>query len=420
MRCTRTSSLWPWLAGLLALVPLGALAAEPLPLREAQRLALERQPLLESYARAAAAAREGAVAEAQLPDPKLKAGVQNLPIDGADAFQLDGDDMTMTTIGVMQEMVPARKRLAAADRLRAEAAQAEAEGAASARMIRRDVALAWLDAFEAARQVETYRRLSEELAAERQVASRQLAAGGAMAAELFQLDAMRAMVNDQRLMAEGDARKARAGLARWLGEAATRPLPEGLPNLPRAASGAAESLEQHPMLESARRTQDVARSAAAQARAERQPNWGWELMYGYRTDERADMVTFQVTMDLPWDRPHRQDRRLAEKLALADRALLLAEDRRRQLEAELAAAQADWDTAQAREQEHMTRLIPAAQARLKTAQAAYAAGKAPLSAVWEARRGLLEVELEHWLIRTNQQRAAVRLAYLFNDAEDGL
>ena len=87
-------------------------------------------------------------------------------------------------------------------------------------------------------------------------------------------------------------------------------------------------------------------------------------------------------------------------------------DRERELNAELAAASADRDTAQARNREHIERLIPAAQARLRMAQAGYSAGKLPLSAVWEARRGSIDVDLEHWAIRSDLLRAALRLDYL--------
>lgn len=59
--------------------------------------------------------------------------------------------------------------------------------------------------------------------------------------------------------------------------------------------------------------------------------------------------------------------------------------------------------------------MPNAEALLSVAQAAYSSGKQPLSEVWEARRGLIEIELDHWTILTDRQRAAVRIGYLLND-----
>jgi cobalt-zinc-cadmium efflux system outer membrane protein len=48
-------------------------------------------------------------------------------------------------------------------------------------------------------------------------------------------------------------------------------------------------------------------------------------------------------------------------------------------------------------------------------QASYTAGKASLADVWEARRSVLEVEMDHWGVLTDRQRAAVKIGYLVND-----
>lgn len=392
--------------------------AEPqLTLDEVARLALERQPNLDAYTRASAAANEAAVAEGQLPDPQLRLGVQNLPVTGDDAYRLDREDMTMVTVGVMQEIVRKPIRTAAARRLQAESAQWQTARTAEARRVVRDARLAWVDAFDATKRAALLQRLSAELAAEREVALKRIPSGGADPRELFQLDTMLAMNNDRRLATENLARKARAQLSRWLGDAAFRPLPDDLPELSGPATDAADDLTSHPQLAALRKTEEVARFDTERARAERYPNWSWELMYGKRRDDRADLVALQFSLPLPWNRADRQDRRLAEKLALAERAHDLLLDRARELNAELAAAIADRDTAQARNREHTERLIPAAQARLRMAQAGYSAGKLPLAAVWEARRGSIDVELEHWAIRSDLLRAALRLYYLLGGTE---
>lgn len=139
-------------------------------------------------------------------------------------------------------------------------------------------------------------------------------------------------------------------------------------------------------------------------------------MYGKRRADLSDMVSVQIAIDLPWDRPNRQDKRTAEKLVLAEKARKLTDDRRQLLSAQLQAARADWEAADAREAEHQARLIPVADARLKLAEASYSAGKQSLTEVWEARRTVLEVELDHWSILADRDRAAINIAYLVNDA----
>ena len=192
------------------------------------------------------------------------------------------------------------------------------------------------------------------------------------------------------------------------------------PNLtvmtPLATDGRASAeIENHPMLQSARQMENVALSEVESARTERSSNWGWEVGYGKRFAGLSDMLTVQVAIDLQTDRANRQDRRASEKLMLVEKARKLTEDRRRELSAELASALADRETAQAREEEHQARLIPAADARLSVAKANYGAGRQKLADVWEARRGVLEVQIEHWGILTDLERAAVRVGYLLND-----
>jgi hypothetical protein len=46
------------------------------------------------------------------------------------------------------------------------------------------------------------------------------------------------------------------------------------------------------------------------------------------------------------------------------------------------------------------------------ATAGYTAGTLPLSAVWEARRGAIEAESEHFMIEAELLRAAIRYEYL--------
>lgn len=390
-----------------------ASAEAVLTLAEAQALAITRQPMLQAFDASAAALQEAAVAEGQLPDPQLRLGIQNLPVTDSEAFRFNREPMTMSTIGVMQEVIPLEKREAAARRLQAEADQTLTEQQLAARRIRRDVALAWLDVFEAQRRADLSRQLAEALAAERKVAASQVSSGGFASRDVLKLEMQLSMMRDQQLVAGREAQIARAKLSRWLGDAAQRPLPDDLPKF-GAESLPTASMERHPELQNARQMTAVAETEVERVQAEKLLNWRWELMYGKRSSDFSDMMTFQVGFDIPWDRSNRQDRVTAEKMLMVDKTRYQLEDRRRELQAELEAARAEWDTAEARELEHQVRLIPAAEARLTLAQAGYAAGTLPLSEVWEAKRNVLNVEIEHWRIIADRARAEVRLDYLLN------
>src|SRR5581483_1322098 len=91
-------------------------AQTPLTLAEALRIAEARAPAIAASAAAARGARELAVAAGQLPDPVLRAGLDNVPVTGSDALSLTRDSMTMARVGVMQEYVSRAKRDARRER----------------------------------------------------------------------------------------------------------------------------------------------------------------------------------------------------------------------------------------------------------------------------------------------------------------
>jgi cobalt-zinc-cadmium efflux system outer membrane protein len=391
-----------------------------LTLAEAVSLASGDQPQLAALALQEQAARESARAETQLPDPKLVFGFQNVPVSGSDAFRLDRDDMTMVGIGVMQDVVTRSKRNAASARMSAEADRVVAERMLSTRTIQRDVALVWVDAFEAQRRAATMRKQLAEMTAERQVGTATLSSGGSEVSEVLRLDGELSMARDQLILAERDEARARASLLRWIGEDAVRPLPDALPHeLSSAVNrvGALDLLGSHPALQTAQRAVDVALREVERARADRAPDWGWQLMYGQRQDDRSDMVSIQLTVGLPLNRAAQQDRRIAEKLAEASAMRSEAADRQRMLEAELATINADLRADAQRLREHEEHRIPSARARLDSAQAAYAGGAGSLAEVWQARRAWIDAGLHHEMIIAERARSLARLSWLTGELE---
>ena len=403
--------------GMVLAFTLPAKAEEPLSLAETIQLATQNQPLLQSLDDAAVSSRQAAIAEGQLPDPKVKFGVINLPATTGNAFRYDRDDQTMVNVGISQDVIPLKKREVAANRMLAEADQFQTEQIATARTIERDVALAWLDVFEAQRKSELYQSMIDNMTAERKVQAASLSSGNAKTSDVLRMDTQISTTNEKLIFAKRDERKARAALARWIGKSASRPMSAELPIMTNGLShdAAQAEIEKHPLLQNALQSEKVAQYDVDSAQANLERNWGWEVGYGKRFAGRSDMLSFQVSMDLQLDRANRQDRRTSEKLVLVEKARKQTEDRRRELSSELESAMADAEAAEARETEHLTKLIPNAEAKLSIAQAAYQSGKQPLSDVWQARRDVIDIELDHWTILTDRQRAAVKIGYLLND-----
>ena len=131
-----------------------AVESPPLTLAGAVQLAVSQSRLVDAGNLQASSSREMAVAASQLPDPVLKLGINNLPINGEDRFSLTRDFMTMRSVGVMQEFTREDKRRARTLRFEREAETAEANRSLNSISIRRSTALAWLDRYYQERMVE--------------------------------------------------------------------------------------------------------------------------------------------------------------------------------------------------------------------------------------------------------------------------
>src|SRR3546814_13319713 len=112
-------------------------------------------------------------------------------------------------------------------------------------------------------------------------------------------------------------------------------------------------------MEVARRRETVAERAIDIARADRKADWGWSAMYGQRGGGRSDMVTLQVTIDLPLNKARLQNRRIAEASELAAAARDRAEDTRRAVVSDFEQAWAQWSAANPRHTTTLCAPLPA-------------------------------------------------------------
>lgn len=116
-------------------------------LPDALRLSQDRSQQLVAQDALATASREMAVAAGQRPDPTLRLGISNLPLNGEDRFSLTRDFMTMRTVGVMQEITRSEKLSARSARYEKEADVAEAGRSLAVTKLQAGTAAAWLDRY---------------------------------------------------------------------------------------------------------------------------------------------------------------------------------------------------------------------------------------------------------------------------------
>jgi len=395
---------------------LAALAAatpaigQVLTLDEARKRALEAQPALRALDLNARAADEASVADGALPDPRLKLGALNFPTRN---FPNARDDMTQIGLSWEQAIPGGDKRRLRTERTQAEAEQLRAETTGMRQVIRRDVGFAWLDAWLASAAEGLLAGLAKEYERSIELARIALASGKGSQADVLSARQQLGQANDRRLDLVAQARRARSALARWVPDAASRELPDVLPAFPRPAplAALADALDHHPQHAMHLRAQGVAEADVALAREASKPDRSVELGYFARSGGRSDMLMFQVAIELPVYADRKQDRTIAAKLALLERAREQRADHLRQLRSELGSAYADWELAGERLRNIDAAVLPDARSRLDALLAQHGAGAASLIAVFEARRGLVEARIQELLMRGAQARARIALQY---------
>jgi cobalt-zinc-cadmium efflux system outer membrane protein len=397
-------------AGACSLSPWAA--AQVLTLNAARDRALMRQPALAALELNAHAIAEAAPAERALPDPRLKFGLLNLPTRNFP--RQSWEEMTQLVVSYEQMVPGGDKRRLREARMLAEAEQARAESGGQRQTILREVGLAWVDAWQALAAEKRVRELGTEFGHAAELARIGVASGRGSQPEIFASRRMQSMVTDRGLELAAQAERARAMLRRWVPDAGAFDTPAELPawRAPQPPAALAATLEHHPQHAMHVRAQGTAEVDVALAREATAPDRSFEVGYGFRAGmNRSDMLMFQVAFELPAWRAQKQDRLVAAKLKLAERAREQRADHLRELRAELDAAYADWRLAGERLANFERAVLPAARGRLETLAAAHSAGRAELAQVLEARRELIELGLQELALSAARAKARVAIEY---------
>ncbi len=388
--------------------------AQTLTLAEAQRLALENQPALRALEHAARASQHSSLADSSLPDPRLKLGALNFPVQG---FPGARDDMTQVGVSWEQAWPGGDKRRLRSERAHAEAGQLFAEAHSQMQSIQRDAGLAWVEAWTAAAAERLAGEQEREFEHALELARIPLVSGKGSPADVLAARQVLAQAVDRKLDLAQQSARARAALSRWVPGAAARPLAAEFPQFepPAPIDSLHRLLGTHPQHEMHTLAQGVADAEVALAREASKPDRTIEVGYYARSGGRSDMVMFQVAFELPLYADRKQDRQVEAKLRLAERARDLRADHLRELQAGLEAGYADWRLAGARLDNARTVSVPAARARLDALAAQHRAGGASLAAVLEARRGLVEGRMQELQLSGALAKARVGLSYYANE-----
>ncbi|MBJ7312983.1 TolC family protein [Rugamonas sp. CCM 8940] len=371
--------------------------AQTVPLTLEQALQLATQASSSNRAAQAAIEASGmAAARAnQLPDPMLKLGIDNLPLSGQDKFSATADSMTMRRLGIEQQWVSADKRQARQERAKRAVAMEEGAYLENVGKVREEAGKAWLTLLYAQRASRLYGQLEQAMADD--VAAAQAAHRGAKAtaAEVLQAQMELAQGRDDSRRAAQEVASARIALARWVRtpfDAVADAPPAMSAHLPTIPTADLEHY--HAGVLNARRAIDLADADTAVALRERHPDWSFEAVFNQRGSQYGNMLSFGVSIPLTVNRGQRQDRDVAEKSALGTKARLQYEDTLLEMRSQIEQMSLELDSLRERTAQLNATLLPAAQQQVELSVAAYRGGAGTLSAVFKARRTLLEKQLQ--------------------------
>lgn len=398
------------LAAVLVFVPAARAAA--LSFEQALQLAEQRSAALAARQATADGAQQARTGAGQLPDPRLAVGVENFPISGPDRFSWNRESMTMRRVGVMQEIPNAARR----------AAQREAAGARVERerslldterlAVRRDAALAWLGLHFAQKKLAAFGALEEQDRLLQDALASRVASGAASPSDALMTRQDALDLADRRDELIAAVEQARARLKRWTGDqadlTADSQAPELRPDLARLLGG----LEHHVDLRAFGPMLAMAQAEVDEARAMREGDWGWEVAYANRARAFGDMLSLQLTFELPVSKATRQEPAIAARQKEVQRLQAERDDALRRVRAELDAEVAELQRLERAWQRQQNQTVPLAQERAQVTLASYQAGRADLGAVLAARKNAIEAGLRALDLQSQVSALQARLSHL--------
>jgi outer membrane protein TolC len=391
-----------------------------LSLEDAVKQALQVAPQLSARSAGIEAAQALTVSAGRLPDPVLVVGIDNLPVNGPDAYSTTADFMTMRKVGVMQAFPRREKRRLQQERARAEVDLANAENVESRLDVARETAQAWIRRATADAALGDLRALESEVELGSAAARAGVASGRGSSAEALTAEAAVARLKNRLLQMQGEARQAQAELARWIGDAASRPLAPmpAFDELPIPPEALVNTPHLHGTILPYEARLAEARTDIAIARAERHPDWSTELSFAKRGTAFSDMVSLEFTVGLPLFAKTRQNPVISARGADLRRVEAERDTEIRMHTAELQQTVIEWQQLGEQLEQYQSELLPLARERSRVSLAAYRAGQSDLRLSLEAFQDEVDLLVNRAALQNQRGRAWAYLRYLQAEHQD--
>jgi len=387
----------------------------PLTLAAAEDLAIEQEPGRDAMLAQAEAFDEESVAVGQLPELKLRVGIANFPIQSG-GFTTEG--MTQAQLGLRMEFPPGGTLEASTRQFESLAVEMREKAAGRNRDVLTAVRQTWLDVYYWQRThaiVDEVRPFFADLAT---VTRSLYSVGRKNQQDLLRAELELSRIDDRLIDVSNQHARAIAMLSEWVGRDASRPVAEKLPawqELPPLES-LQSSLLEHPSVQAADARIDARSARIDLAEEDYKSGWVWDLGYGYRDgyladgSARSDFVSLSVTMDLPFFRENRQDRRLAAAFSERRSATASKQELLRRLNSRLKAEYAQWTELSRRIDLFETRILTQAGSNAQASLVAYQSDAADFADVMRAYIDHLNARVDHTRLQVERAKSFATLA----------
>lgn len=350
----------------------------------------------------------------QLPDPKLKFGIDNLPVQGSNSHRFTREGMTMQRIGVIQQYVSAEKRDRKAETILAQAQSVNAKSSVARATLQRDAAQAWLDLALSTRALQTARKLLAETAAQQGAQKASVSTGNANPDSVLAFQISLSGMRDKVTLAERDVQVAQTRLTQLTGQdvsAITGELPR-YQRLPADEQTLEHGITQHPEMVAAASEANSAKARSAESAIAAIPNVEVEVWYGRRAEGYEDMAGVMFTVDLPLFKSQRQDKDHAADVSRSMQANDQLAQIEREHRAQIRTLIAQYTAAQTLWSRQRDDVLPLVRKRASLMAAQYRAGQSPLADLLESRRAVLDSELATYQAEKEMARTWAAIHWL--------
>jgi outer membrane protein TolC len=405
---------------ILAVLPASVMALD---LKQAEQLAVQSDPAIERFKATSRSYTDESFADDTLPDPKLRFGAINVPVD---TFNLDQENMTQVKLGVQQSF-PAGDTLeikSQQSRYLSRSALAQADDVKL--KILRDVRENYLNLYYeiSAQQIilETKKLFSDLVTITESI----YAAGRASQQDVVLANLELARLDDRITKIQARGEGFRATLAQWIGDPAWNSISMSFPQLPAIAENIDlnQVIPQHPLIRSESARVNASKQMVEIAKQEYKPGFSATVDYGFRSGasgngvDRADFLSAMVTMDIPLFTENRQDRKVSANVQKTAAARHSKDDKLRSLKQYYEKNKYLWQRLGEREVLYKNSLLVSAKNNIDTALTAYQSGVSEFNTLMRAEITGLDVRLEDLRVRVDRAVAQARLLYITGDTNN--